>query len=139
MKKLLPRLILMGFVFIFFSLKSSGQATIKEITDKFFNLYSTDPQKAIEYGFSTNKWFDKKQDDISTLKSKLKDFMGLVGEYEGYEFLSEKSAGSNLKMITYIVRYEREAVRFIFLFYKPKDKWQLNNFSFDENIDKELQ
>jgi hypothetical protein len=139
MKKLLSKLALLGFLFALISYKSIGQTTTKEITDKYFNLYSTDPQKAVEYGFSTDKWFDKKQDGVSNLKNKLKDLIELVGEYEGYELLSEKTAGSNIKMSTYIVRYEREPIRFTFLFYKPKDKWQVNNFSFDEDIDKDLE
>ncbi len=139
MKKLSSKLALLGFIFVLILYKSIGQTTTKEITDKFFSLYSTDPQKAVEYGFSTDKWFDKKQDGVSNLKNKLKDLVELVGEYEGYELLSEKTAGSNIKMITYIVRYEREPIRFTFLFYKPKDKWQINNLSFDEDIDKDLE
>jgi hypothetical protein len=42
-------------------------------------------------------------------------------------------------MITYIVKYDREPLRFTFFFYKPKDVWRVSNFSYDENISDELE
>lgn len=56
----------------------------------------------------------------------------------GFELLSDKSAGQSVRMITYIVKYDREPIRFSFLLYKAKDKWQVNNLSFDEDIDNDL-
>ena len=116
-----------------------AQASRKEILDNFFSIYSKDPVKAIEYGFSTNKWMDRKQDEITSMKNKLKNLVELLGDYYGYDLLSEKTAGQNITLATYIIRYEREPIRFTFLFYKPKDKWQLNNFSYDESIDQDLE
>ena len=139
MRQIFQKLTFIALVFTLGIVKTSGQATTKEITDKFFGLYATDPIKAVEYGFSTNKWMDRKQDDVANLKSKLKDIVSLLGEYDGYELLSEKTAGQSTKMVTFIVRYDREPVRFTFLFYKPKDTWRLNNFSYDEDIDKDLE
>ena len=39
----------------------------------------------------------------------------------------------------FLVKYEREPIRFTFLLYKPKDKWEVLNFSFNENMDKEIE
>jgi len=139
MKKLLQKLLVLSGILLICLVKIHGQSTTKEITDKFFALYASDPAKAIEYGFSNNKWMAQKPDDVDNLKNKLKTLIGIIGDYYGYELLSEKTAGSNIKMVTYIVRYDREPVRFSFFFYKPKDKWQLNNFSYDENIDNDLE
>jgi hypothetical protein len=119
--------------------KSIGQTTTNEITDKFFSLYSKDPIQAVDYAFSTNKWFDRQQDAVTNLKNKLKTTIGLCGDYYGYELLSEKTAGPSIKMITYIVKYDREPIRFTFFFYKPKDSWRVSNFSYDENIDNDLE
>lgn len=116
-----------------------GQTTTKEITDKFFSIYSKNPAKAIDYGFSTNKWLDRKIDAVTDLKNKLKNLIDLCGDYYGYELLSEKTAGENIKMVTFIVRYDREPIRFTFFFYKPNGTWRLNNFSYDEDIDKDLE
>lgn len=139
MKILFTRL---GFLslFIFLCLsKSAGQTTPKEITDKFFSLFAKDPEKAIEYGFSTNRWMSKKSDAVKDLKTKLNNLIDLCGAYYGYDWLTEKTAGENIKIISFIVRYDREPIRFTFFFYRPKDKWQLNNFSFDESIDEDLE
>lgn len=119
--------------------KPFAQTTTSEITDKFFTLYATDPIKAVDYAFSTNKWFERQQDGVSNLKNKLKNTIDLCGDYYGYELLSEKTAGTNIKLITYIVRYDREPIRFTFFMYKAKDDWRVNNFSYDENIDSELE
>ncbi len=139
MKRQLKKLIFIALAFALCITKSFGQASIKEITDKFFSIYSKEPIKAVEYAFSTNKWFDKQQDGVANLKNKLKNLIDLCGDYYSYELLSEKTAGQNIIMTTFIVRYDREPIRFTFLFYKARDTWRVNNFSYDENIDKDLE
>lgn len=119
--------------------KTFGQATTREITDRFFTLYAKDPAQAIDYAFSTNQWMDRKIDEVANLKNTLKNLVDLCGDYYGYEMLSEKTAGQHIKLVTFIVKYAREPIRFTFFFYKPNDKWQLNNFSYDENIDQDLE
>ncbi len=61
--------------------------------------------------------------------------MAILGEYYGSEQLSEKTAGEHLKMVAFMVRYDREPLKVYFL-YKPT--WRLNNFSYDEDLDKDL-
>ena len=139
MIKQTQKMALIGLVIILTIAQSIGQATTKEITDKFFSIYSKEPIKAVDYVFSTNKWLARKQDDVANLKNKLKNSLDLCGDYYGYELLSEKTAGQNIKMVTFVVRHDREPIRFTFLFYRPKDNWRLNNFSFDEDIDKDLE
>jgi hypothetical protein len=34
--------------------------------------------------------------------------------------------------------FERQPVRLEFVFYRPKDKWIIYSYSFDDNIDEEL-
>ena len=105
MTKQFLRLTFIGLLSLISITKSFGQTiTTKEITDKFFLIYSKDPAKAVDYGFSTNKWLDRKQDDVANLKNKLKNLVDLCGDYYGYELLSEKTAGQNIKMVTFIVR-----------------------------------
>jgi hypothetical protein len=134
----MTKITLIGLLFISTLTNVFAQASQKEITDKFFELYSKDPLKAVDYAFSTNKWFDRQQDGVANLKNKLKNLVDLCGEYYGFEVLSDRSAGQSVRMITYIIKYDREPIRFSFLLYKPKDKWQVNNLSFDEDIDNDL-
>ena len=81
---------------------------------------------------------DRKVDAVTDMKNKLKNLIALCGEYYGFELLSEKTAGQNIKTVSFILKYDREPIRFTFFFYKPKEKWQLNNLSYDEDIDKDL-
>lgn len=117
-----------------------AQVTTEEITDKFFNIYEKSPLKAIDYVFGTNKWMiDRNKDGIENVKTQLTSFLGLVGEYYGHEKITEKSVGKSYKLISYMVKYDRQPVRFTFVFYKPKDKWQVQNFQYDDNLDDELE
>jgi hypothetical protein len=131
-------LILAGLMLSLIITETSAQTTPTEITDKFFSIYSKDPIKAVEYAFATNKWFDKKQDAIVGVKNKIKNLTELVGDYYGYELLTVKTAGPSVKIMTFVVKYDREPLRFIFLMYKAKDTWRVNNFSFDEELGDEL-
>lgn len=139
MTRLFKTTLFISLIFTTCFTKTFGQTKTQEITDKFFSIYSKDPAKAVDYCFSTNKWMDRKLEAITDLKNKLKNLIELCGDYYGYELLSEKTAGQNIKMVTFILKYDREPIRFSFFFYKPKDKWQLNNFSYDEDIDKDLE
>ncbi len=117
-----------------------AQTTIDEITTDFFKTYEKSPQKAVDYVFGTNKWMmDRNKDGIENIKTQLTSFLGLVGDYYGYEKITEKSVGESYKLVSYMMKYDRQPVRFTFVFYKPKDKWQVQNFQYDDNLDDELE
>jgi hypothetical protein len=117
-----------------------AQSTTEEITSEFFKTYEKSPQKAVDYVFGTNKWMiDRNKDGIENVKSQLTNFLELVGDYYGYEKITEKSVGKSFKLISYMIKYDRQPMRFTFVFYKPKDKWQVQNFQFDDNLDDELE
>jgi len=117
-----------------------AQTTTEEITDEFFNTYEKSPQKAVDYVFGTNKWMvDRNKDGIENVKTQLSSFLGLVGDYYGYEKITEKSVGESYKLVSYMIKYDRQPVRFTFVFYKPKDIWQVQNFQYDDDLDDELE
>jgi hypothetical protein len=117
-----------------------AQTTTEEITDKFFETFEKSPLKAVDYVFGTNSWMvDRNKDGIENVKTQLTSFLGLVGEYYGYEKITEKSVGESYKLVSYMIKYDRQPVRFTFVFYKPKDKWQVQNFQYDDNLDDELE
>ena len=117
-----------------------AQTTTEEITTEFFKTYEKSPQKAVDYVFETNKWMiDRNKDGIENVKTQLTSFLGLVGDYYGYEKITEKSVGESYKLVSYMIKYDRQPVRFTFVFYKPKDKWQVQNFQYDDNLDDELE
>jgi len=117
-----------------------AQTTTEEILTEFFNTYKKSPQMAVEYIFGTNKWMmDRNKDGIENVKTQLTSFLRLVGDYYGYEKITEKSVGESYQLVSYMMKYDRQPVRFTFVFYKPKDKWQVQNFQYDDNLDNELE
>ncbi|WP_375238099.1 hypothetical protein [Aurantibacter sp.] len=133
----MKKIILITFVlFISNSLKS--QTSTDEILNKFFVIYEASPFEAVDYVYSTNKWMERNIDGIEDVKNKMRTFLGLVGEYYGYEEIVQNSIGEKYKLVSYIVKYDRQPLRFTFIFYKPKDKWQVQNFRFDDNLSDEL-
>lgn len=138
--KIQTKLIMCILIFFLSINLTKAQSTINEITNEFFKVYEKNPQKAVDYIFSTNNWMSKEKNyDVENVKSQLSNFVGLVGDYYGYEKITEKSLGESLKLVSYIIKYDRQPIRFTFLFYKPKDVWKIQNFKFDDNLDAEIE
>jgi len=131
--------VLLLFGLVFMSSVSFGQDDINVMTTKFFKLFEKNTDNAFDYIFGTNPWISQKKEGIEKVKSKISDNSSLMGAYTGYEKLTEKSLGESLKISVYLVKYERQPLRFIFKFYKAKNDWVLYNLKFDEDIDDDLE
>jgi len=105
--------------------------------ETFFKKYKASSDSAIDYLFGTNKLFTN-QAQINVLKLKLDSLGTSIGKYEGKELISQRSAGTSLVIYSYLVKHENQPVRFIFMFYKPKDQWELYRFNYDDAMDTEL-
>jgi hypothetical protein len=57
------------------------------------------------------------------------------GNALGYEFIKEDEIKDAFVRYIYIEKFENHAIRWIFIFYKPKEKWLLNNFGWDDTIE----
>jgi hypothetical protein len=108
------------------------------ISKKFFEVYAAKPMDAIDYIFSGMTLNKQVKDDITAIKKNLKVTIDQGGAYNGYELITEKSVGSTLKLMSYMAKYDRQPVRFIFIYYKPKDVWKIYTFQFNTNLDEEL-
>jgi hypothetical protein len=114
------------------------QQTPADISKKFFEIYAAKPNDAIDYIFSGMKLTKQVNEDITAIKKNLKMTIDQDGAYYGYELITEKSIGSTLKLISYMAKYDKQPVRFIFIYYKPADKWKIYTFQFNTNLDEEL-
>ena len=132
------KIVLIGLIFC--ASNTFGQDSPQKIIDNFFSLYvSKNANEAIDYIFSTNKWMNDSKDQIENVKFKLNGTLKLIGRYEGYNLITKKTAGEHMVLYTFLVRYDRQPLRFSLLFYKPSNEWRLQNFSYDDNIDEELE
>ncbi len=122
------------------SLVLHAQDDPQKIVDRFFDLYKTkSPDDAIDYIFSTNEWMTKSTDQIENVKSKLNSTLKIVGRYEGYTLVSKKTIAGHLILYTFMVRYNRQPLRYLLLFYKASTTWKLYSFKYDEDFTDELE
>lgn len=126
---------------LLFAISQEGisQNSEQEILDQFFELYSTDPIQAIDYVYGTTEWIDIEGDAVKKLKSQLRQYEELVGNYHGKELLYTAQLGESFSTYIYFVKYDRQPIRFTFEFYKPTDKWILFSFKFDDSFNQDLQ
>lgn len=132
-----PKRLLIFISLITCSFAFAQKPSNENITGTFFKNYKENPTKAYVDLFANNKWM--KQSDVESVKIKLQDFLDGLGEYLGYELIAEKSTGESYLLKSFIIKYERQPLRFTFLLYKPKDSWQVQNFSYDTDIESELE
>jgi hypothetical protein len=109
-----------------------------DISKKFFEIYTAKPMDAIDYLFSDVKKIRQVSDDITAIKKNLKMTIDQGGVNNGYELITEKNVGNNFKLQSYMVKYDKQPVRFIFIYYRPKDAWKIYTFQFNTNMDEEL-
>jgi hypothetical protein len=81
----------------------------------------------------------QKKDEVQNVKSQLQNLTSLVGEFHSKVKLGEEHIAERLYHISYLALYERQPVRLEFVFYKPKENWVIYSFSFDDEIDEELE
>ena len=117
--------------------KCIAQKADEKITQTFFEDFKKDPIKAYDNLFLNDKWIDKSS--LETVKIKLRDFLKDMGDYCGYELITEKMVGESYSLKSFLVKYESMPVRFTFVLYRPKTIWQIQSFSYDGNISEELE
>lgn len=134
MKKLLL------ILFISISGFATAQSKPKDLIDRFFTLYEKDAGKAVKELYATNKWTERIKDDIDKIIGTVNGFTeSYMGKYYGYEKITSKKFSESFILYSYLVKYDRQPLRFIFKFYKPNDKWVLLSYSLDDNLGTEIQ
>lgn len=118
---------------------SFAQTTPDELIKGFFNTYSAGKEeKALDELYKSNPWLSRKSEEISTLKRQLNGAVEVMGEYRGYALLGSKDLQGDLVIHDYLVKYDRQPLRFRFMFYRADKTWMIYSFSFDDSIDTEL-
>ena len=116
-----------------------AQSTPEEIVVRFFKVFEEKgPNEAVDYVFSTNKWMARNQDGLQNLKNQLGTLINIIGQYYGHDEIISTWIGDRYLLTSYLVRYDRQPLRFTFLLYKPNEKWQIQNFRYDDKLDEEL-
>jgi len=118
---------------------SLAQEQPEDVTAQFFELYETEgSDAAVDYVFSTNKWLNSEQATIGAIKTQLLKGISIIGQYYGYELIEKKTLGDSFVLLSYMLRYDRQPIKFMFMLYRPNDKWQIQNLKFDDRLDDDI-
>ena len=60
---------------------------------------------------------------------------GRFGNPFSTAFIREEQVSDVVVRYTYVVLYDKHLIRWIFTFYRPRDRWLLNSFKWDDTID----
>jgi hypothetical protein len=135
---IMKRLLL--FALMLLSANCWAQQMPQQMIDAFFIAYKKDPGKAVKELYQTNVWTERIKDDIDNVANKLDGFtVDYVGKYYGYELITTKKFSESFELYSYLVKYDRQPIRFTFKFYKPNDKWVLYAFQFDDSFSEEME
>jgi len=119
-----------------------SQDTPQDLVDTFFETYQEkDIVEAVDYIFSTNPWMSQGEDVVTILKNQINTQLteDVVGKYYGHEVMTTKTIGESVVYVTYLVKYDRQPIRFTFIFYKPDEEWRIHKFSYKDGLDDELE
>jgi hypothetical protein len=117
-----------------------AQTSPQDLIDAFFTTYKKDAGQAVKELYNTNKWTERAKDDIDKIIGTVNSFTeSYMGKYYGYEFITKKKFSESFELYSYLVKYDRQPIRFIFKFYKPNEKWVLYSYALDDSLDDEIQ
>ncbi|KAB1067156.1 hypothetical protein F6U93_12105 [Tamlana haliotis] len=117
-----------------------AQSSPQDLIDTFFATYKKDAGKAVKELYETNKWTERIKDDIDKIIGTVNGFTeSYMGKYYGYEIITKKKFAESFELYSYLIKYDRQPIRFIFKFYKPNDKWVLYSYALDDSLDDEIQ
>ncbi|NKI17534.1 hypothetical protein HCU74_08895 [Spongiibacter sp. KMU-166] len=124
---------------IFFSLSATAEPIkdvggTKQLCQQAADAFgSGDPKKSMEI---LKPHWPLPVEEINNLayqaESQLKMVSSRFGSILGADFVGTKVAGKSFIQHTYIGKFEKHAVRYICVFYKPKEKWVVNAVYWDD-------
>jgi len=136
MRKIIIALPFLLITFIAFA-QNSPQETVEQFFVEFENKGGS---VALDNLYKPNKWISRNTDAITQLKSQIEGLNeDYVGKYYGYELILEKTLTDSYILMSYLVKYDRQPIRFTFQFYKPNKEWVIYSFKFDGAITEEIE
>jgi hypothetical protein len=136
----MKKILLILFI-TFGSYTANAQSEIDNIIESFFKNYEEKGSTyALDNLYGVNKWIDLNGSVMMSLKEKMERLTeDFVGKYYGYELIVEKRLADSYVLRSYLVKYGRQPLRFTFQFYRPNNKWKLQNFQYDGDLDEEIE
>jgi hypothetical protein len=118
----------------------SAQRAPDEMAAVFFEDFRKDKGQAIKNIYDTSPWMARATDAIQNLVSEVDKLTPeYVGKLYGHSLICRKELADCFVLQSYLLRFDRQPIRFTFEFYKPDKEWMLFSLAFDVNIDDEIE
>lgn len=112
-------------------------AGVQTHIDKFFKEYDKQSTaRAVIDIFKTNKLMDSTR--LTGLIVKIDSMRSVIGKYLGKDLIMQRKASNSLVLYSYLLKHESQPARITFMFYKPKNEWEIYRLYFDVDVDGEL-
>ncbi len=112
------------------------QKLSKEVSKLFFEGEISNSVKILK------KYWPLPEAEIEDFETKTTKYMSLLdarfGKRLGYEKVTNKTVSDFVIRETYIIRYDKSAIRLMFTYYKNDNGWIINAFKWDDSFAKEL-
>ena len=117
-----------------------AQSLPEEIAEKFFTDFETSGSSvALEQLYRTNEWMAQNSEAIENLKKNLGGLTeDIIGKYYGKVLIGKRDFSDTYVVMSYLIKYDRQPLRFTFHFYKPNDRWKIYSFEYDANFGDEM-
>ncbi|MDO6431661.1 hypothetical protein Q4E93_13745 [Flavitalea sp. BT771] len=76
---------------------------------------------------------------VATVSQQMSAFTKENGEMLSYEIVSEKDVKDSLIKLTYLAKFKRWYIRFVFILYNNGGGWAITKFDYDQHIDELFQ
>jgi hypothetical protein len=112
-------------------------AEARKVTDNAVALFRQ--EKIVEAYGSLKPYWPLAGVEIDNLANQTNTQWPLVrqrfGTSIGTEFVEQSESGHSLARFIYLQKFQNHAIRWVFTFYKPGDRWIINAVSFDDRLD----
>lgn len=126
----------LAIIYFLFIVKVCWTQTPQIVIDNFFTTFKVNASKAIKDLYVKQPWFSS--GEIENFQKEIKGLEKL-GTFHGYSFLQKETLKDTIAMHVYLVKYERQAIRFVFEFYKPTNQWRFQGFTYYYNPSDKLE
>ena len=140
MKALLVLLVLVSFSCSSQQANSKMDNVATPIIETFFTrIAKGEHGNAITNLMSGNPYINLNDSSVIDLKSKFEMIHSFVGAFKSKSLLKKRTLNESVSAYSYLVKYEKKFYRFFFMFYNNDNKTVIYKFSFDDNLDVELE
>ena len=110
----------------------------KALTDAFMDKVAQNNISGAFALFDDKATWPLGQEDIQNIArftaEELEKRKAKYGNPIGVEFIRQNMVGESLTEFVYLEKFERHAIRWTFIFYKPKNEWIFNNLTWDDKV-----